>query len=62
MHNHDSRDKKRKRRLKERFTDGMVFVGAQFESLPVGLRCSAGVDGKEKSTGDGGGAGVSLTS
>lgn len=30
--------------------------------LPLGDRCSAGVDGKEKSTGDGGGAGVSLTS
>jgi hypothetical protein len=32
---------------------------AQLDSLPVGLRDSAGVDGKEKSTGDGGGAGVS---
>lgn len=28
----------------------------------MGLLCSAGVEGKEKSTGDGGGAGVSLTS
>jgi hypothetical protein len=34
-------------------------AGAQFDSLPVGLRCSAGVLGKEKSIGDGGGAGVS---
>ena len=34
----------------------------QFESLPVGLLCSAGVLGNEKSTGDGGGAGVSLIS
>lgn len=31
-------------------------------SLPLGERCSAGVEGKEKSTGDGGGAGVSLMS
>jgi len=31
----------------------------QFESLPAGLRCSAGVEGNEKSIGDGGGAGVS---
>jgi len=35
---------------------------AQFDSLPLGLRDSAGVDGKEKSTGDGGGAGVSPNS
>jgi len=31
----------------------------QFDSLPARLLCSAGVEGKEKSTGDGGGAGVS---
>ena len=31
----------------------------QFDSLPLGLRDSAGVEGKEKSTGEGGGAGVS---
>jgi hypothetical protein len=29
------------------------------DSLPLGLRVSDGVEGKEKSTGDGGGAGVS---
>jgi hypothetical protein len=32
----------------------------QFDSLPLGLLNSAGVEGNEKSTGDGGGAGVSL--
>lgn len=36
-----------------------MFRIDQFESLPAGLRCSAGVEGNEKSIGDGGGAGVS---
>jgi hypothetical protein len=35
---------------------------AHFDSLSFGLHDSAGVDGKEKSTGDGGGAGVSPNS
>lgn len=35
---------------------------AQLDSLPARLRCSAGVEGKEKSIGEGGGAGVSLNS
>ena len=34
----------------------------QWLTLPLGLLCSAGVLGKLKSTGDGGGAGVSFTS
>jgi hypothetical protein len=37
----------------------VVPVMAQLDSLPLGDRCSAGVDGNEKSMGEGGGAAVS---
>lgn len=51
--------------MKKRMRRNTIDQGLQwnqFDSLPARLLCSAGVEGKEKSIGDGGGAGVSLYS
>jgi hypothetical protein len=56
MHNHD----KSKSKSFLNYCSRQEECETQFDSLPLGLLNSAGVEGNEKSTGDGGGAGVSL--
>jgi len=59
MHNHDKSKSKSFLHSCSR-QEEKEECETQFDSLPLGLLNSAGVEGNEKSTGDGGGAGVSL--